>query len=522
MKKIFTLFLIIWNTILLFCQPGQMDKTFNTTGKVTTRIENFNVNTSALLIQDDGKILVSGTAVSATNARDFVIARYTSDGRIDSSFNQTGNRVIDFFGKNDFCYAMALQSDGKILMTGITTKPTSERKTIIVRLLEDGSFDDTFGTNGVYVNTFENREETPRVIHFQDDGKIIVSGSIDTNLATTVCAVFKYNQDGSPDTSFGDQGLAIAVVPESYNPAFGAVQHDGKIITGGFLLGNNTEIIMLRFSPQGIIDSTFGLNGIVWTKFIGEEHFAYSIFLQDDHKILMVDGITHSGKRDFCMLRYNENGSLDSTFGVYGKVVTPISSGSNTAHAVSIQEDQKILLAGFLGTTPKHDFAMARYNSDGSLDAEFGNGGKVITDFGNDDLAFTMAIQSDNKIVLSGHTIDNSGNNNFALARYLSGLEIVGITEPADEFMNINLYPNPAIRDAVLKYNLQKDQVITIRLYDLSGKLVQHFVENENRSIGDNEEKLLFNPNILPGNYFLQIDGINLKWTTSIILNLPD
>jgi uncharacterized delta-60 repeat protein len=214
---------------------------------------------------------------------------------------------------------------------------------------------------------------------YQEDGKIIVAGIIDANLSSTICALFKYNHDGTPDQGFGNQGLATATVPGGYNPSFGVAQQDGKIITGGFILGPNTEIIMLRFSPQGIIDSSFGTNGIVRTAYANETHFGYSIVIQPDHKILMVDGITHGGKRDFCMLRYTENGALDSTFGTYGRVVTAMSGGSNTAHAISLQDDQKIILAGFLGTKPHHDFAIARYSSNGTLDPTFGTGGKVIT-----------------------------------------------------------------------------------------------------------------------------------------------
>ncbi|MGB4849270.1 MAG: hypothetical protein WBP41_15200, partial [Saprospiraceae bacterium] len=430
MKKYFTAFLLFYTTSVLFSQPGQLDETFNSTGKVTTHIANYNVDNSGLLIQEDGKILVCGTGVTASNAKDFVIARYTSNGILDSSFNQSGIRVIDFFGKLDYCYAMVLQSDGKILLTGITTTLSNARKTAVVRLLEDGSFDDTFGTNGISINDPDNKTENPIAIMYQNDGKIIVAGSFSVNAAPSICALFKYNENGTPDQSFGDHGLATATVPDSYNPAFGIIQHDGKIITGGFRLGNNTEIIMLRFSPQGTIDSTFGSNGIVNTKYANEDHFAYSVVLQPDHKILVVDGTTIAGKRDFGMLRYNENGALDSTFGTYGRVVTAFSSGSNTAHAISIQDDQKILLAGFLGTTPQHNFALARYTSDGILDAGFGNGGKIITDFGNDDLAFRMAVQADKKIVLAGHSIDNAGNDDFAIARYLSGLEIVGTSDP--------------------------------------------------------------------------------------------
>jgi len=514
-----------WSTLpflgfvsILFGQPGQLDATFNTTGKVTTHIAGYNVDNSGLLIQEDGKILVCGTAETTTNARDMVIARYSSNGHLDSSFNQTGILVIDVLGKIDYCYAMALQQDGKILLTGIATLLTNERKTVIIRLLEDGSFDDTFGNNGMAFNLPDHNAENPKAIMSLADGKIIVAGSIEANLANPICAVFKYNDDGTSDQNFGIQGLAMATVPGGYNPSFGIVQPDGKIITGGFLLGLNTEIIMLRFSPQGIIDSTFGTNGIVQTAYPNETHFGYSIILQPDHKILMVDGITHGTKRDFCMLRYTENGDLDSTFGSNGRVVTAMSGVSNTAHAISLQDDQKILLAGFSGIKPHHDIAIARYNSNGSLDLDFGASGKVISDFGLDDLAFTMAIQADKKIVVAGFSIDNTENSDFVVARYWSGLETVGTKDPLSEIHHVTLYPNPVKKETTLKYYLPVDQPMTIRLYNLSGQLIQSFFENKQRGQGEHQEKLILRSDLPKGIYMLVLETKNSKTPVSFIL----
>ena len=500
---------------ILFGQPGQLDATFNTTGHVTTHIAGYNVDNSGLLIQEDGKILVCGTAETATNARDMVIARYNSNGLLDSSFNQSGILVIDVLGKIDYCYAMALQQDGKILLTGIATLLTNERKTVIIRLLEDGSFDDTFGNNGMAFNLPDHNAENPKAIMSLADGKIIVTGSIEANL---ICAVFKYNDDGTSDQNFGIQGLAMATVPGGYNPSFGTVQPDGKIITGGFLLGLNTEIIMVRFSPQGIIDSTFGTNGIVQTAYPNETHFGYSIILQPDHKILMVDGITHGTKRDFCMLRYTENGDLDSTFGSNGRVVTAMSGVSNTAHAISLQDDQKILLAGFSGIKPHHDIAIARYNSNGSLDLDFGASGKVISDFGLDDLAFTMAIQADKKIVVAGFSIDNTENSDFVVARYWSGLETVGTKDALSEIHHVILYPNPVRKETTLKYFLPVDQSMTIRLYNLSGQLIQNFFENKQRGQGEHQEKLILKSDLPTGTYTLVLETKNSKTPVSFIL----
>lgn len=513
-----SVFIFFFASITLLGQAGQLDVSFNTTGKVITHIDQYNLVTHAMRLQEDGKILVCGVATTTLNANDFVVVRYTSEGNLDLSFNQTGYRIIDFFGKNDYCYAMTLQPNGKILLTGIVTTVEFKRKAAVVRLLEDGSFDESFGDHGIAVNLNDPRSENPRSIHYQHNGKIIVTGSIDESAANRLCSVFRYNDDGTPDVDFGDQGLVTMVVPESYNPWFGGMLHDGKIITGGLLLENG-ESIMLRFTPEGIIDSTFGSNGIVLIKYINEEINAYNILEQPDNKILVVNGITHGGKRDFGMLRYTEHGVLDSTFGTNGKVVTAFSSGSNTAHAIGLQEDDKILLAGFLGTTPNHDFALARYMPTGALDPSFGNLGKVITDFGEDDLSFELILQEDKKIVLAGHSIDGAGNSDYALARYFSGLETVGIATPAAKLNHVEVYPNPVVHETKLKYHLPDDQRMTIRLHGLSGQLIQIFLEGVQQRMGDHEEILIFNPYLLSGSYVLVIETENSSVGIPVVVN---
>ncbi len=509
MRNYLAAILLFWKSSALLCQLGQLDNTFNTTGQASLHIKNYNIFTSEVLIQEDARILVCGTGTTETNAEDFVIARFRPDGTVDSTFNQTGFRVIDFFGKDDFCYAMALQQDGKILITGIATTLVPKRKTAIVRLLEDGTFDKSFGTNGIVINGDDQYGENPRAIIYQPDESIIVTGSVQVGAATLLCAIFKYEEDGTPDLTFGENGLVKTIVPEGFNPSFGILQEDGKIITGGSLLGNTIESLILRFTTEGVVDSSFGTNGVARINYFNEDHNAYSVAFQADQKLLVVAGITHSGKRDFCVLRYTTNGTIDSTFGTNGRVITPFSSGSNTAHAVSVQDDQKILLAGFLGTTPNHDFALARYTTTGSLDAGFGIGGKVITDFGEDDVAFAMAIQTDKKIVLAGHTIDNAEIGDFAVARYLSGLETVSTTAPPADVLNFELYPNPTVQEARLKYSLMEDQKISIRLYDVTGKIIQRFIENEHKGKGNHEEGLNFNPNIIEGEYILVIETEN-------------
>ena len=174
--------------------------------------------------------------------------------------------------------------------------------------------------------------------------------------------------------------------------------------------------------PAGYLDLAFGNWGVVTTPIGSSEDYAESLAIQSDGKIVVAG---HSYNYDtsgpeFALARYNLDGSLDTSFGVDGKVVTPVGSGGSEAHCLAIQSDGKIVIAGYNYTEDDSDFALARYNPDGSLDASFGDGGRVITPVGPArDEAYSLAVQSDDKIVVAGWS-SNGSDYDFALVRYNS------------------------------------------------------------------------------------------------------
>ena len=176
-------------------------------------------------------------------------------------------------------------------------------------------------------------------------------------------------------------------------------------------------------AAAGDLDPTFGIGGIVTTDFGSSTDDAQEVVIQPDGKI--VAGGTRG--LDFAVARYNTDGSLDATFGTGGLVVTDLYGGSyDIAGAVALQPDGKIVLAGQTRTPASpvtdQDFALVRYNSDGSLDSTFGTGGIVRTDFGspNDEGAVSVAIDSVGRIVAVGstYTLFSPGGRDFAVARY--------------------------------------------------------------------------------------------------------
>jgi len=359
---------------------------------LTTLPPRFDYQT-VVALQSDGKILVIGTSENPNS--DYGLVRYKSDGSLDASFGIDG-KVITDFGSIDQGKSIAFQADGKILMAGTAG---------IVRYNSFGSIDATFGDAGRVAGYFQS-------ITLTSNGKILAAGNI--NGASSLA---RYNSDGTSDATFGTNGsISIGLINSSdVSGQILAVQPDGKILVTGSSNAriNHYDFGLSRYDQNGNIDNTFGVNGLVTTTFSGWD-FAHGITLQSDGKIL-VSGTSYLG---VSLARYNTDGSLDTSFHGDGRVSTKVVDES-LGYGITLQKDGKILVTGSSRTNGTREdnwnFLVIRYNLDGSLDTSFDYDGKVVTDFGGRDFAHNIALQVDGKILVSG--VGGEGKN-FALARY--------------------------------------------------------------------------------------------------------
>src|SRR5262249_5240268 len=290
------------------------------------------------------------------------------------------------------------------------TKPARRSRPLVERL-EDrltpsgGMLDTTFGTNGIVVTHFGAlSDDTGNALAIQSDGKIVVVGG--GGPSTSQFELARYNTDGSLDTSRGQGGKVTTSFGTGASHALGvALQSDGRIVVvGDAFMGSatGTDFAAARYNSDGSLDTTFGQGGKVTTNFtLNFADSAKGVALQADGKIVVV-GFTFGGTAtndNFAVVRYSADGSLDASFGQGGKVSTNFSGASiDDAYAVAIQSDGKIVLAGTSNRIGNFDFALARYNSDGSLDSTFGTGGLVTTDYsGGNDVAQALVIQADGK-----------------------------------------------------------------------------------------------------------------------------
>ena len=414
-------------TLVRYLANGQVDDTFQGDGVVTTDFDQAAEDDAyAMSLQPDGKVLLAGNGNGPMYAqRYFQVARYNTDGTLDTSFGVRGKARAPMLTSRATARSVAMQSDGKIVTAGNAEIAQSGQAFAVTRHNTDGSLDTTFGNSGI-VTTTVGANSVPKAraysVLVQPDGKILVGGTAspaDGVPEPYNFALVRYNPNGTLDTSFGTGGIVLS------NPAYTdviydlALQPDGKIVAAGsnVAFGRGGAMVMMRYNQNGSVDDLFGSGGKI-INYCAYYCEARSVLVQADGKIVAVgSGGTYPGPdQDFVLARYNSDGSPDGLFGPGGTVVTEFATGSADAYAAALQSDGKIVAVGRSGP----DFALARYNTGGSLDSSFGTGGRVTTDFaGAADVAYAVVIQADGKIVAGGN-VDNDGYsaNLHEIARY--------------------------------------------------------------------------------------------------------
>lgn len=282
-------------------------------------------------------------------------------------------------------------------------------------IIATGVLDADFDADGIRLFDFMMDNDRGNDVAIQPDGKIVVAGTVD-NAGTSELAVVRFNGDGSLDTTFDGDGIASTSAGGGPSGNAIALQADGKIVVAGNSLGG-TSFILVRFNPDGSLDSTFDADGIASTNLAGQAR-ANGVAIQSDGKIVAVGSIggPSSVSFDTAVVRYNADGSEDTTFDVDGVVTTNVSPGNfDAAQSVAIQLDDKIVTVGAAGG----EVSVLRYNGDGSLDAGFDTDGIVTTSVtGNSDSGSGVALQPDGKILVCGVGAGSGGNTDVGVIRY--------------------------------------------------------------------------------------------------------
>jgi uncharacterized delta-60 repeat protein len=379
-------------------------------------------------------ILCPGIATAAIVLTWFISPQVAqaAAGDLDPTFGTVGMVTTDISRSTDIANAVAVQADGKLVVVGQTYKNNdfSGEDFVVTRYNTDGTLDTTFGRGGKVRTDFPGLAAVPSSVVIQSDGKIVVAGGafpLFTFLGNF--ELVRYNPNGSLDRSFGNGGIVTTTFPEGSYAFDVALQPDGKIIAAGTVFVDfnpgdisDTDFALARYNSDGSLDTTFGNGGTVMTDFFGNEDDAFSVLIQPDGKIVAVGSANNPASYyDFAAVRYLSNGTIDTTFGVAGKVSTDFGDQNfDRARSAALQSDGRIVAAGFAISQNGgvQNFAVARYTSNGILDTTFSGDGKTQIDFGNCCQSATkLLLQSDGKIITVGGSNGESGDDDFLLAR---------------------------------------------------------------------------------------------------------
>lgn len=516
-----------------FSQTVTLDTTFGTNGKVT----NTSITSGQTIqLQSDGKI-VSCYLADFSITGNVRLARFNSDGSIDTTFGTNGfvNSIV--VNETGYINMMKIQPDGKILVTGCISSTGTANSSYLdfctARFNADGTLDTDFGTNGYAVTGFENLSyDTGEAIKIQNDGKILVGGYssqhyLSSSNSSTDFAVVRYFPNGTIDTSFGTNGkftynFGTHVVPFQgpYSSDFLTsidINSFGKIILAGDTTVDETfedfsKFGLICLDADGTLDTSFGSNGQKVIDF-GQLGYMQNLKLTDDDKIIATGNhrYTTDGTNNFAkivLVKLLANGNFDAGFGNNGIVLANRDSSNliDLANDLNILPDGKIIC---FGTTPDPtvtmgNFLLIRFNTNGIIDTTFNGIGYKTVDFDNSDTyGFSFLIQPDGKFLCAG-AID------FSIG-CLARLDIGDLSATSFATQSFSVYPNPFSETITIESKALNLENATVELYDISGRKLSEY------RMGTSNLTITIDKNLSKGNYLLKIISEGKTETIKII-----
>lgn len=397
---------------------GSLDTTFNATGRLTTTAGATINNANSVMVLPTGKLVSIGTAFVTATLQDIAMAAYNPDGTPDTSFSGDGLYTFAGSSNNDLVPAATVQSDGKIVVAG--SRLNTNRDLFVARILSTGTLDTAFGNAGGKYTTAVSSTTDDSInaiiqLKYSDtnNGKLLATGYINSSTATSSSdfAMFRFLTSGSRDNSYDADGNLTTPIGANSDIAWDLVeQTDGKVVVVGQTRDDVSAILdvaVVRYNSNGSLDTSFDLDGKTTLDINSGDDVPSKVALQADGKILITGTAQVGGATDVFVVRYNTDGTLDTSFGSSGKRITSVGPLDDTPASLAAQPDGKIVIGGTANANPSNMGFVLRYDSNGNLDNTFGVGGKALVDTPKRDSIKGLAIQADGRYVFAGNTLDS-------------------------------------------------------------------------------------------------------------------
>lgn len=425
--------------LVRFQEDGNKDAGFgeNVDGALFQIVTNSGIGeATAVLELADGSIILGGTVESGIFPNfcrtSFVLNRLDADGNLDTSFGTNGIVTINFNGTNEARLFDLALINNKIVAVGSALNNVSggDLDFAIARLELDGTLDQSFDGDGMQLIDFNQGDDTAFAV-FAQGTDIILAGSAERFMSSeTDFALTRLLADGSIDTSFGSGGRTttqVSLTESSVIKDLGLLS-TGEIVATGFAVNSGqSDIALAKYSVNGVLDNTFGTNGIIVTDFQALDDEGRGITVLSDDSILVTGFVTNpnsSNTQDVFVLKVNSNGVLDNTFGTGGLTISA-ANVDFVANDITVDSQDRIIVVGsaFLGGIVNNVFTAARFNADGTADTTFGANGRIAVSFDNGDGGLNaVTIDSEGKILAAGRfdPPDANVDSQFALIRFES------------------------------------------------------------------------------------------------------
>jgi uncharacterized delta-60 repeat protein len=351
----------------------------------------------------------------------FLIFRVmAAPGDFDLSFGNGGKVVYRFNDREDTFQGVVIQPDGKIVVAG----DNGAARLIVLRYHPNGSLDTSFATGGI-LTLPPLSGAVCESLALQADGKIVLAGLVNVTSGNSGFLVIRVNQNGTLDTTFDGDGFLTTDLTNRQDIANDIdIQADGKIVVAGSTGGLSKDagnIGVVRYNTNGTLDTSFDGDGIVITTIGSYVSRGYAVKLQTDGKIVVSASCNAPflTETNLAVVRYLTNGALDSSFGSGGVSLTPLGGQQFQFGDLEIQSDNKIVVLGSVGlnTTFVYDFSVFRFFSNGAPDMNFGTNGRKVIDSGDTNSAQALELQTDGKILAVGHSWVQGNSLDILVAR---------------------------------------------------------------------------------------------------------